>query len=579
MKKSISTHFALLFALLALAPIAVIFAIYSPAAIRELNTRALEDLHSLGSAHFNLVSLWMEEKSNDAERIALSHQVRNALRDTTLDKEELSGFLRSNLQEHGLLGIYLFDKDGNLRESEEREGHEVTPGHVKKLLDDTGKGTSFTWGGYMRRTEEAEDKHPTLFVTTPVPPVKETPGTVAVHLDLCNLRQVVVSLIGRKDGCSFLIDKKGRILTCLVVDPSCPYNEGIGEKPLNPQTGGPTLAVGACLSGGQGFSLQAYVNHAGERVMGAWGWLPELDMGIIMEINAQEFSGPTSIIKKRLWGLLLIIAAGIILISIFIGRKVSEPLLSLTETAKKMAAGNFDERSTIKSEDALGELAESLNTMAGSLQKEHAAPEEAYKKLATAIIKTLEAKDGFTATHTYMVATYAERFTEELGLSHKDSETIKNSATLHDIGKIALPSAILTKKGRLTKEEHDILKTHAEHSVKIIEGTGFLQEELPIILHHQEWFNGEGYPGGLKGTEIPRGARILAICDAYEAMTSKRPYHNGMSHKAALEEIRKGAGTQFDPELTEPFIRAMEKLLASTKHIYIPQLNKTVELT
>jgi len=198
---------------------------------------------------------------------------------------------------------------------------------------------------------------------------------------------------------------------------------------------------------------------------------------------------------------------------------------------------------------------------------------------ATTLVKTLEAKDGYSATHSYLVATYAVRLAEELGLSREKTEIIKNSAILQDVGKIAIPSGILTKTDKLTEEEYNILKTHPEQSARVLEGIGFLEEEIPIILYHQEWFNGEGYPSGLKGTAIPLGARILAICDAYAAMTSKRPYRGSLTHKDAAEEIRRGAGRQYDPHLIEPFVRAMEKLLATTRRIYIPQLNKTVDIS
>ena len=202
-----------------------------------------------------------------------------------------------------------------------------------------------------------------------------------------------------------------------------------------------------------------------------------------------------------------------------------------------------------------------------------------YMEAATTLVKTLEAKDGYSATHSYLVATYAVRLAEELGLSREKTEIIKNSAILQDVGKIAIPSGILTKTDKLTEEEYNILKTHPEQSARVLEGIGFLEEEIPIILYHQEWFNGEGYPSGLKGTAIPLGARILAICDAYAAMTSKRPYRGSLTHKDAAEEIRRGAGRQYDPHLIEPFVRAMEKLLATTRRIYIPQLNKTVDIS
>jgi putative nucleotidyltransferase with HDIG domain len=202
----------------------------------------------------------------------------------------------------------------------------------------------------------------------------------------------------------------------------------------------------------------------------------------------------------------------------------------------------------------------------------------AYMEAATTLVKTLEEKDGFSATHSFMVAIYATKLAEEIGLSKEETEVIKNSAVLHDIGKTAISNSILRKAGELTAKEHDMLETHAEQGLKILEGVNFLQQELPIILHHQERFNGEGYPKGLKGEAIPLGSRILAICDAYESMTSERPYRKRISHKAAIEEIRKCSGAQFDPDLVQPFIRATERLMSTTESIYIPQLNKTVKI-
>ncbi|MCB7129385.1 MAG: hypothetical protein J3T61_07600, partial [Candidatus Brocadiales bacterium] len=133
MKKSIRTHFALLFALLSLAPVAIIFAIYSPGVIRDLNVRGIQDLHTLGSGHRSVISLWVKEKTQDAERIALSRQVLTALKEPQQGREGLSGFLHFNLKELGLSGIYVFDREGELVASEGKGGDTGPPEDVKRL--------------------------------------------------------------------------------------------------------------------------------------------------------------------------------------------------------------------------------------------------------------------------------------------------------------------------------------------------------------------------------------------------------------------------------------------------------------
>src|SRR3990167_8341891 len=176
MKRSIRTHLALLFALLALAPIAIIFAIYSPGVLRALNSTAIESLQSLGKSHVNITSLWIEEKVMDVERIAVSPPVQAALAGQSSDSGELSDFLHSNLQEHGFFGIYIFDVDGNLKTSEKRDRHVDSPKDIKRLLDYAQKGSSVAWAE-LREAEKAEDKHPSLFAIRPISVGKDTLGT------------------------------------------------------------------------------------------------------------------------------------------------------------------------------------------------------------------------------------------------------------------------------------------------------------------------------------------------------------------------------------------------------------------
>jgi putative nucleotidyltransferase with HDIG domain len=152
------------------------------------------------------------------------------------------------------------------------------------------------------------------------------------------------------------------------------------------------------------------------------------------------------------------------------------------------------------------------------------------------------------------IAEYSVEIAKKIGLSDTDIENIRKAALLHDLGKISVPDHILMKPGRLSEDEMDIIKKHPSTGAKIIESVEPLKYAKEIIKSHQERFDGTGYPEGLKGENIPLCARIIAVADAFGAMTTDRPYRKALSIKEALEELRKYSGTQFDPHLVKIFI-------------------------
>ncbi len=184
-----------------------------------------------------------------------------------------------------------------------------------------------------------------------------------------------------------------------------------------------------------------------------------------------------------------------------------------------------------------------------------------------ALAATVDAKDHYTYGHSKKVSQYAVTVSEALGLTPQKVATIRAAGLLHDIGKIAVPDSILNKAGPLTDEEWEPIKAHPELGMEILKHVIDLVNCLPAILHHHEHFDGSGYPGALKGEEIPVEARILAIADAYDAITSIRPYHNQLTPQEALDELKRCAGTQFDPELVKTFCKAIENTLP--KHIEV----------
>ena len=170
----------------------------------------------------------------------------------------------------------------------------------------------------------------------------------------------------------------------------------------------------------------------------------------------------------------------------------------------------------------------------------------------------IEAKDKYTRGHSDRVARYAVGIGEQMGLDDEAVRTLRVAAELHDIGKIAITEAIIGKSGKLTDEEFALIKQHVDLGVEILRPIRFLQPALPIVRHHHERYNGRGYPDGLKGEEIPLEARILNLADAYDAMTTQRPYNSPMSFIEALNACRKEAGKSFDPDCVDALIRFME---------------------
>jgi HD-GYP domain-containing protein (c-di-GMP phosphodiesterase class II) len=176
-----------------------------------------------------------------------------------------------------------------------------------------------------------------------------------------------------------------------------------------------------------------------------------------------------------------------------------------------------------------------------------------------ALANAVDAKDPYTRGHSERVLNYSEQLARAMKLPPQDVESIKMAAVLHDIGKIAIPDDILRKPGKLTAEEFDVVRTHPARGEAILAPLEELRPLRPGIRHHHERFDGRGYPDGLAGQVIPLHARIICVADSFDAMTSKRYYHEAKTPDEGLEEIAHCSGAQFDPELAECFIQALSR--------------------
>ncbi len=171
-----------------------------------------------------------------------------------------------------------------------------------------------------------------------------------------------------------------------------------------------------------------------------------------------------------------------------------------------------------------------------------------------ALSRTVDVRDTSTGGHCFKVALLSERLAKQLGCSFAEVQNIRRAALLHDVGKIGVPDAILHKPGPLTPEEWEVLKLHPVTGANILREINGLEEVAEIVLSHHEKMDGSGYPRNLMGESIPFGGRILAVVDAYGAMTDDRIYRQAISHECAIEELKKYSGTHFDPKIVDAFI-------------------------
>src|SRR3989339_518663 len=182
-----------------------------------------------------------------------------------------------------------------------------------------------------------------------------------------------------------------------------------------------------------------------------------------------------------------------------------------------------------------------------------------YLEMVQTLARAIDAKDAYTHDHADRARRYARLIGKKLGLPEVMIRHIEYAALMHDIGKIGIDENILHKPGKLTPEEREIIKKHPAIGNRIIAPVAFLSPVAPMVLYHQEWFNGHGYPEGLSGEEIPLGARIVAVIDAFDAMTTDRPYRKALTREVAFEELMRGAGTQFDPKVVKAFMEVLEQ--------------------
>jgi len=289
----------------------------------------------------------------------------------------------------------------------------------------------------------------------------------------------------------------------------------------------------------------------------------QLNLGVIAMQDENKALASVGDMRRQTWLISLAFALLALIAGSVLARQMTSPLLSLVNAAKKVASGDLSTRVETKNITEIGTLGETFNAMSDNLE-EHIAKlakaAEENRELFVGTVKALAAaidgKDRYTRGHSERVCRVSVAIGQRLGMGEEELETLRISALLHDVGKIAIDDSILKKPAALTNEEYEIMKTHPKAGFKIMSQIPAMKDFLPGMYMHHEMVNGQGYPQGLKGEEIPLQAKIVSVADTFDAMTIDRPYSKGMTLQDALDRIRSFVGTRYDGKVVEALVEA-----------------------
>ncbi len=296
-------------------------------------------------------------------------------------------------------------------------------------------------------------------------------------------------------------------------------------------------------------------------------------------IDAVTLTTAQSAARRKVALASLVILALSVACTCHMARIFTRPIKQLNDGVYKLKSGTTTGAVEVIQHDELGELTRNFNEMARVIldQQDKLAEyarslEDSYFATVRILATSIDARDDYTLRHSTRVAALSLMLAEEMGLSAEEQRELEVAALVHDLGKIRIPDHILKKSGPLDDYEFERVKRHPRDGVEILSHSRALHRFIPAVLHHHEWYNGQGYPDGLKGEDIPLFAAIIALADTFDAMTSSRPYRTGLSPEVAIAEIIRCRGSQFNPRLADYFVAALQR------QSQIPQALTAIEM-
>jgi HD-GYP domain-containing protein (c-di-GMP phosphodiesterase class II) len=285
--------------------------------------------------------------------------------------------------------------------------------------------------------------------------------------------------------------------------------------------------------------------------------------GVIVQIDADKAYAAAIVLRRQSLRVVALVTALAAVLGFLFAGEISRPVQKLAEGARRLASGDYGTRVSVRSGNEVGILADAFNVMGEEIQKailEIQRRAEENKDLFMGSIRMLanaiDEKDPYTRGHSERVAYYAACVAKHMGMTHEEIERVHLSGIIHDVGKIGIEDKILRKAAALTDEEYEIMKQHPTKGEHILEAVPLLKEKAGDGLMHHENVDGSGYPRGLRANAIPLLGRIVSVADAFDAMTTDRPYSKAWTFQAAIDRLKFLAGKKFDPPCVDAFERA-----------------------
>ncbi len=390
-------------------------------------------------------------------------------------------------------------------------------------------------------------------------PVKDGDRVIGAVVGLVSLKRVAdrIREEGKGDVTAFLVDRNGNVL--IHSEPSVDVRRpNYGNLKIVQEFSKQPLRL-----------TEAYEDTSGPtpvKVLGTVAPVSKPDWGVVVQKpEKRAFISVNKMVKETVQWVLIALALSVGAAVLF-ASGIAHPIRLLAQRTREIANGNYQQRVNLKTHNEIGELASNFNSMSTAIehsieQLKKAAHENhqlfinSIRMLAAAI----DAKDPYTRGHSERVARYSIAIGKNLNLNEKDMKNLRISALLHDVGKIGIDDRILRKPGALSDDEFEVMKGHPVKGAVIMSGVAQLIDCIPGMKYHHEKWSGGGYPNNLEGENIPMQARIVAIADTFDAMTTNRPYQKAMELAYVVEKIKSFGGSRFDPRVVDAFVQAVKR--------------------
>jgi len=370
------------------------------------------------------------------------------------------------------------------------------------------------------------------------------------EISLDKVQEVVGRINIRRQGNAYVVDRKGTLIAHQALD-RVAKSEDMSTVEI----------VGKYLLAGVSAGTIPFRDKMGKDMVGSYSTVKGLGWGVVVqEPRDDAYSIISQMIRQTfLWAVVAILAA--IIASTLLAIRLAKPIGVLAEGARALAMGNFQERVQITSRNELGELAQAFNNMATHLESHDKNLREMFISTTKALAAAIDAKDPYTRGHSQRVAQISLEIAKEMGLPPSEQQKVNVAALLHDVGKIGIEDQVLKKPTKLTEKEYGIIQQHPRWGAMIMGHIRQLKEIIPGIQHHHERLDGSGYPEGLQGSQIPILARIIAVADTFDAMTSDRLYQQAMETQYVVDKLLEWKGSRYDPEVVDAMVRVYPRII------------------